>query len=525
MGNRSSSSNDVTVDSNSSIQEQQKMENHNNDSNLIVINPNLPAPDFEKIKSEKEKRCEGIKSKIFKTDIDLLENELKQAGVPTEPRGWNEKDSPSRKKLTESCIPYFANKLGRMPNSKPIPAETITYEEFPLQTENDFVHHMGYLKYVQFAFHNHIGIEVGPHHFWSVIGYYISKEITENPEKYRELFTSSAEQVQIELMPSDKLNLNELREKVIAKIPSDIYKFLDPKFSFPDPAFEMFKAALFGEIVHKYYSYMIMCCGIPIIGLIGTDADWDELISNLDELHKRLDFDYIKSASNYMREWKKNRHDVAWLKKFIDNERCGSGSQNQYIGHILNLIPGEKSDQIDMPEIKCKVGFKFEDSDTKYTLHAGLYRSELITDDDSSIPILIPKYCIFASQFDKTLPPNPDLPINDEILAEIFDCMRQVKLYMMNDQDLPSEYFYNATQYKNQFLIESDFVYDKEKEKNKPRLNYDELKKKKLALKEFIMKINPNVLEYNLYNKYSGGGFLMHDCDADYFATLSLLID
>lgn len=208
------------------------------------------------------------------------------------------------------------------------------------------IFHSNYLEYLELCWGNHYGIVVSPDIIWHILLCEIATIVAESPERYRSLFTHSAEQEEISVQ-SDSLTilpLDKIATQLQKKIPGKFADLFLPRFSTTTDRSEWAIQATLADISSPYYSYSMYCCGIPFVEVEGAESDWQKLLFNYAEitntlLHIYTDNSlqmYFTNAKNVVRALAGEVY-VDW-KKFFSLEKCGSGSETEVFGWITSLF-------------------------------------------------------------------------------------------------------------------------------------------------------------------------------------------
>lgn len=250
--------------------------------------------------------------------------------------------------------------------------------------------HKNYLDYLGKCWNSHYGIIVSPDIIWHIIMYETAVQIKKKPNTYRELFTDSDEKKVITIVSSEvMIPLDELYERLGKLVPTDTDLFV-PSFSTTGEMERMAFISTFADAMQVYYDYMMLLCGIQKIKILGTQEDWDKIISNLKKLKSILGgaglgvyYDRIipiveKIASLHV--------NVEFWNNIFSLEKCGSGSQVVMNGWIKDFF-------IDRPEVEyihnfsalvSTVPYKNLSTKKSYELHYGLFSSNV--EEDYLVP-------------------------------------------------------------------------------------------------------------------------------------------
>jgi len=258
----------------------------------------------------------------------------------------------------------------------------------------------GYLHYLFICWNNDLGIEIAPCYIWNIILWRICQYVNAEPERYRKIFTTSDEKITMEYIPEgNEFNPEEFVSMIREKIPSNIDVWF-PDFEYQPEMYKDSMYGLFAEMVQKYYGCMILGCGCPKIRILGTKDEWNKIITTLDNLPIKELCPYINKAKKIVQEFIDNLENQEYWKKFFYTKFCGSGSQQEYLGKIMDLAEDDNNvDQVSNTLSK----FPFEDKGCiqlnlrnehigenggmKCNYHSGLMGAEIDSDG-----IAVPKY-------------------------------------------------------------------------------------------------------------------------------------
>jgi hypothetical protein len=254
----------------------------------------------------------------------------------------------------------------------------------------DGIRHMNYLSYLALCWKHHYGYVVKPEHIWQIILCEIAGHIKENADKFRDLFTTSAEKKTLTVHSFDPyiLPVHSMIDELNANIPSDITAFF-PEFSNTSEGAKFACAAAFCDAMSPYYNYGMLMCGLPKCRIEGTVDDWVKIIEAINKIGPMLQLDdytikvgqaVIKFAQSITRN--SNEH----MKSFFNLVRCGSGSQTEVDGWIENFFIKTPSLGYvrNYPSCVSKVEYKNFTTGKEYFLKSGLLRSKV--DGDYLVP-------------------------------------------------------------------------------------------------------------------------------------------
>lgn len=323
------------------------------------------------------------------------------------------------KYLEKIFLPFIAleNNFPLDYSSNKITIERMTSDNNPFEGYD--VCHLGYLKYLKEAYYTHLGVELAPWHFWTVIANQIAKIIKADTETYRKYFSTGKGMVIIEISDkSEEPYVAVLAKGILEKSPNpEFAQMLIPKFSYENPEFITTQLVAFCEISSPYFCGVIFGCGFPMMKILGTQQDWKTLLETMIMIEKTFPPEsslsqYAKQVISFLEDFDTNRRSEEWLKKFFYNGSCGSGSQPEYIGHYIKLLHNVESERIDVAMITASVEFRQNLNEHKKKLYSGLYASKVING------MLVPSYISFETII---ISPKVTLPYTKEYAEAVFN--------------------------------------------------------------------------------------------------------
>lgn len=229
-------------------------------------------------------------------------------------------------------------------NNKGLPEEVV--EKYRIGWKSQYQnYHKGYLWYLYTAYMADAGIEIAPWYLYNVILHQIAQVVKDNPEEFKNIFTSSNEKISIQ-MYTFEFDVGLYTEIIKRLIPEQTtYETFFPTWSkLPEHYTECIQG-LFADMVQKYYSALIYGCSCPKVRVRGTQEDWDKLhqtvldlknifnLGNAHSLDKYLD-KVLLCLENFKLNWNKKE---TW-KDFLFVTNCGSGHQEGIDGTIRQLL-------------------------------------------------------------------------------------------------------------------------------------------------------------------------------------------
>lgn len=262
----------------------------------------------------------------------------------------------------------------------------------------DSIQTTGYLNYISAAWQNHYSIVLTPTDIWYMVICEITPIIKKNPEYFANLFTSSPTDKQEILVPTNNVEtidpslvIDILKEKV----PSDSELFL-PSFTTDTQYSRLALNVAFCDMVSPYYTYSTFMCGIPVVDLKGTKLDWILLRENLRALKSLFKTNFTAylqrchdRVNDILQVIVDKTNSVELFSKMVKLEKCGSGSQYEMTGWIMDFLNIEDPTyplQLEGLHPHTSV-MKYKNLETqrKFTLSAGIFYSVL--ENEFLIPV------------------------------------------------------------------------------------------------------------------------------------------
>lgn len=226
-------------------------------------------------------------------------------------------------------------------------------------SEEDFTH-TGFIQYLSIAWADEKGIVLRPDMFHHLISCEIAKNVIDNPEIYRSLYTKSTEKKNIEIVtPGDDNEFIRLLDlQLNSEIPHKEFKrqMTDIEFVSQPTNYEIVKRICFANSATPFYNYMRSRCGFPSIDIPDILSDWTilydfvtkmtDIISAECKYVPRNSYDdetdlpivkYLRKCSVHIKEIIDNFDNQSFLKDKLqsifyvqDDYVCGSGHDFPY---------------------------------------------------------------------------------------------------------------------------------------------------------------------------------------------------
>jgi Domain of unknown function (DUF4419) len=301
--------------------------------------------------------------------------------------------------------------------------------------------HLNYLEYLSFCYANHFSAVVSPEHLWYVILCNLAAEVKDNPEKYRPLFTDSADKKEISVQTDDVTEIDV--SAVIAKLRElvffDMSKTL-PRFSTSTELSELASGIAFCDMASPFYNYSTYLCGFPQLKILGMKEDWllfKDSLASTGEIFKPFDdgqlvvhhLSTLWQICDKILEAFDGHVDLDFFNDMFKVTPCGSGHQEEIDGWITLFFKEVPSLKYVENFLSCVSQMQYKNIDTQrhFKLSIGLFSSKL---EDG---FLVPEYGKFIEELSEGALMTPH---KDEIIMELGDGMviRQRKGKLVKEQ-------------------------------------------------------------------------------------------
>lgn len=265
----------------------------------------------------------------------------------------------------------------------------------PMQGEYNYMT-KGYMELLSKAYSQHYAIEVAPHDVWYIVLTQLAELIKANPDAYKVMFTKSDEK-QLLLVQKDHatdINIEFLIAELKKNVPTDSTIFL-PELSTHTPESRIAHMAAFTDGMQAYYSYGMMCCGLPAIHLTGADEDWNQLIHSVREIialftginaPKKAITYLARVESVLLRIWGTfpcGGDNIDFWKNIYTQQNVGSGGDlivNGWFGELwLDHKPGQMIKSYH--STVSSIPYKDYDTDTDYVMMVGAFKGLILPDN------------------------------------------------------------------------------------------------------------------------------------------------
>jgi hypothetical protein len=246
----------------------------------------------------------------------------------------------------------------------------------------------GFVNYVAHAYRQHYGIIINPTDIWYMITAEIAAAVKKTPNDYSSLFTKTPGEKQLITVVTgdpETIDPHAVVEQLKTRVPTDVDTFL-PDFSTDTIVSKMSMSIAFCDMVSPYYNYGTLMCGIPTVEIGGTREDWNLLLANLDKIRTLFTGkmnDYLlrcDTTVRFMLDATIKKTGPAFLSQIIKLERCGSGSDEEISGWILDFVNMPKDKYTPMlknvHQHVSKMEYKNLETQRTFELYTGIFYSE-----------------------------------------------------------------------------------------------------------------------------------------------------
>lgn len=258
--------------------------------------------------------------------------------------------------LNENLVEKNIDKLYQYSLSsklKSLANKNIKYEDnkYHLLEEHEgktFLANFGLVGLLSFAYTNHLKVALTPNDFWIVVLSEISKKVNENPQTYRDLFTTSSNKEEILIPYGSNIIPTDIFSTILSSKVMFDSKVLFPDFSTNTDNTTQFLHSIFCDMSSSYYSYTMFCCGIKEIKLLGTKEDWSKLFKHTEVLLdlfsqyspnlKTYKNDVLEIFSDILLTFEKNDKNYDFWLDIFTSKNIGSGGDLEVNGWIKNLF-------------------------------------------------------------------------------------------------------------------------------------------------------------------------------------------
>jgi len=142
------------------------------------------------------------------------------------------------------------------------------------------------------AYNEHYHLQIGPDEVWVTITSSLSRYITANAEKLRDVFVSHEGKMELEALGGGNIHsadysslIGQLSDQIDKNTKGDIRNWIECSFSTTTPESKIVSKVVLMAAMKEYFSYkMSLMCGLPKVTLQGTVEDWKEIRARVDKL-------------------------------------------------------------------------------------------------------------------------------------------------------------------------------------------------------------------------------------------------
>jgi hypothetical protein len=215
----------------------------------------------------------------------------------------------------------------------------------------------GFFSAVLAAYNEHVPLELRADDILAMIHIAVSNFVNAHAEELRERFVNHKGKEKIEVQINsltDLLISNAIFTSFTAQMDQRLVGPLQPSFTTTTPFIASVQAAMtVATMKHYYECRMMLACGIAKVTLLGTLADWQDLIARADALHALFAgtdlapwFPHLKQLLGFFLQTASlpdGSEAPAELKSFwqriVTAIPKGSGGEKDYAGWIGILMP------------------------------------------------------------------------------------------------------------------------------------------------------------------------------------------
>ena len=302
---------------------------------------------------------------IFTWSCQAKYIELDHALVPGNIGDINKRiDLPGRVKKPEESGKFLLNKYQlNEKNFRDVLAKKAQVFEPVIGTDEEvfFDHDFGFFSAVIASYNNHWVLRTSPDDWWNVIVRNVAQAIDDNGNKtrVRNMFVDhdgKKKNIDIRVGSLDDIDYSWLFDQFSKGIAANIktpgyVETMTAKFSTTGPEQLISTQIMLMSSLQKYFSYSFGTeCGIPGVEMLGTEQDWQQLLSQTAKLEKLLKpvmediglerwFADTNTILTKLLETQRDQPDKDWWGHVLSwNERYGSGSRSWWSGWMIDFL-------------------------------------------------------------------------------------------------------------------------------------------------------------------------------------------
>lgn len=248
----------------------------------------------------------------------------------------------------------------------------------------------GFIEYICFCYQNHYAAVMSPTDIMYMVQCELATAVKQAPDQFAALFTTTPGQKQeiVTVTGSvEEIDVFAVVDALRCRVPAKVDMFL-PEFSTTTSISNLASHVAFCDMVSPYYNYFTFMCGIPRIEITGTIEDWQLLSRALFDLSSLFTGDLKKYLE---RVWSRVVMIIeecltgngSLFNQIVQVERCGSGSQYEVTGWILDFMNTPNEPPIMLENLHqhiSKIEYKNLETQRTFNMHMGIFYCELFSD-------------------------------------------------------------------------------------------------------------------------------------------------
>jgi hypothetical protein len=225
-----------------------------------------------------------------------------------------------------------------------------------------------FFQVVHACFSKHYPLALRPEVLMQLVLSQIAETVKRNPERYRELFTSSEEKEKIEVrhgelvpgQPSPWHEAIELFYTALQKeIPSTIMEDVLVPFSTDTVEAQLARLVTFMDAASPFYDFSVMSmCGIPRVRMLGTAEDWQRLATSVANLSRFFGdtlekyFQHLIPVTDKLAAQAAGeaQDDLFWTSLYKFKSESGGDTCNGWITAFVNYVFDADRNVVQKPE-------------------------------------------------------------------------------------------------------------------------------------------------------------------------------
>lgn len=303
-------------------------------------------------------------------------------------------------------ISEFRDEINKI--KKEIHIDTKIKEIYKSYDSNNITH-AGLVYYLNYCWAKEIGVSLRPDIFWYTIISEIAREIIDNADKFKHLFSNNSDKVSIVTKTSKDYEINiSMVDKLLEKniLNQDFKKTItEIHFNSQPENFDIALKISFAYMASPYFNYLTTRCGIPHVEILGNLEEYQLLYKKINELKI-----FLPQLSTYLDECSIIINDIMYWcfdknfakpkmeqytgsemffsEIFYINKHCGSGHIYDTYGWFKKLYIKKHGSLSSYPSHINYIPYQFIDENKYFYKAIGLCYSELDIENN----LLRPKY-------------------------------------------------------------------------------------------------------------------------------------